>query len=45
MEEIGLAPRRSAAGLASCALTFHAVQAPLSIWSYVLELSDDRKRH
>ena len=44
MEEIGLAPRRSAAGLASCALTFHTVQAPLSIWSYVLELSDDHKR-
>ena len=41
MSEIGLSPRRSVVGALSCALTFHAVQAPLSIWSYVLEVADD----
>ncbi len=44
MDEIGLTPRRSFVSAVSCALTFHAVQAPLSIWSYLLELSDDRKK-
>jgi biofilm PGA synthesis N-glycosyltransferase PgaC len=40
MEEIGLEPRRSVATVLAGALTFHAVQAPLSIWSYALELAD-----
>ena len=44
MDEIGLTPRRSAAGLLSCVLTFHAVQAPLSFWSYIIELGDDHRR-
>jgi len=44
MDEIGLTPRRSFVSSVSCALTFHAVQAPLSIWSYLLELSDDHHR-
>jgi biofilm PGA synthesis N-glycosyltransferase PgaC len=40
MEEIGLKPRRSVGALLASVLTFHAVQAPLSMWSYALELSD-----
>ena len=40
MDEVGLAPNRSPASVLSSVLTFHAVQAPLSIWSYALELTD-----
>jgi biofilm PGA synthesis N-glycosyltransferase PgaC len=40
MEEIGLQPRRSPGTLLASALTFHAVQAPLSIWAYALEIAD-----
>ncbi|HZP28364.1 MAG TPA: glycosyltransferase [Acidimicrobiia bacterium] len=40
MDEIGLKPHRSPAALLASLLTFHAVQAPLSIWSYALELAD-----
>ena len=40
MDELGLAPNRSPASVLSSVLTFHPVQAPLSIWSYALELAD-----
>jgi hypothetical protein len=43
LSEVGLAPHHRPFGWLSAVLTFHAVQAPVAIWSYALEFADDQR--